>query len=219
MREPWRVVVAALRASGHDELLPELAAATGLARSALESVRGLAESDGWPLATGAGRVFEAAGALIGAGHENHWEGECAARLEALASRADGETEPWSEVGLWEEKRELPTAQLLAAACRRRADGEDPARVAAGFHHTFCTLAARLSAAVLPAGVRTLAVGGGCLVNRLLREGLRAELEARGFEVLLPDALPPGDGGLSYGQSLLASASLARGALPEWIGGR
>jgi hydrogenase maturation protein HypF len=72
--------------------------------------------------------------------------------------------------------------------------------------------------VLPAGVRSLAVGGGCLVNRLLREGLRSELEARGFEVLLPSALPPGDGALSYGQCVVAAASLARGASPMWIGG-
>jgi hydrogenase maturation protein HypF len=218
VREPWRVAVAALLASGHDELLPALAAATGVPRSVFEAVCSLGESGSWPRATGAGRVFEAAGALLGVGHENRWEGECAARLEALASRARGELTPWSEVGIGGAKSELPTAQLLAAACRRRADGEEPARVAAGFHASFCALAAQLSAALLPAGVRTLAVGGGCLVNRLLREGLRTQLEARGFEVLLPSALPPGDGALSYGQSLLAAASLARGVTPTWIGG-
>ncbi|MBW2420283.1 MAG: Sua5/YciO/YrdC/YwlC family protein [Deltaproteobacteria bacterium] len=218
VREPWRVAAAALRASGHDELLPELAAATGVERSVFDSVCALADSGDWPRATGAGRVFEAAGALLGAGPRNHWEGECAARLESLASRAGGRVSAWSEVELAEGKRELPTAQLLAAACRRRSEGEEPARVAAGFHASFCALAAQLSAAVLPAGVRTLAVGGGCLVNRLLREGLRTELEALGFEVLLPSALPAGDGALSYGQCLVASASLTRGMLPAWIGG-
>jgi len=219
VQEPWRVAVAALLASGRSDLLPSLASATGVSRSVFEPVCTLAKSGGWPLATGAGRFFEAAGALLGVGHENHWEGECAVRLEALASRVRGEVAPWSDVALDDAKRELPTAQLLAAACQRRADGEEPSRVAAGLHASFCALAAQLCAAVLPADVRSVAVGGGCLVNRLLREGLRSELEARGFKVLLPSALPPGDGALSYGQCVVAAASLARGASPMWIGGR
>ena len=97
---------------------------------------------------------------------------------------------------------LPSVALLVAAARRRLAGEPSERVAAGFHATFCRLAAEVTRRVVPAGVRAVAVGGGCLVNRLLRDGLVRELAAHGFECLLPVEVPPGDGGIAYGQVVL-----------------
>ncbi|MEP0773722.1 MAG: hypothetical protein HRF46_05120, partial [Acidobacteriota bacterium] len=63
--------------------------------------------------------------------------------------------------------------------------------------------------VMGSGHHLVAAGGGCLVNRLLRLLLRQELMAMGFEVLLPRRLPPGDGGLSYGQVVLAAVAEGR----------
>ncbi|MFZ5786403.1 MAG: carbamoyltransferase HypF, partial [Acidobacteriota bacterium] len=99
-----------------------------------------------------------------------------------------------------------------------ADGEPAAAVAAGFHATFCRLTAELTAAVAPPGDRVVAAGGGCLVNRLLRDGLRRELAARGFELLLPFAVPPGDGGVAFGQAVLGAVAGARGVEPRHGGG-
>jgi hydrogenase maturation protein HypF len=56
------------------------------------------------------------------------------------------------------------------------------------------------------------------VNRFLVRGLGDGLRAAGFEPLVPRALPPGDGGLSYGQAVLASIALARGVVPSHDGG-
>jgi hydrogenase maturation protein HypF len=50
----------------------------------------------------------------------------------------------------------------------------------------------------------VAAGGGCLINRLLREGLREAHSRTGVELLLPWRVPPGDGGLAYGQAVLAA---------------
>jgi len=219
VREPWRVLVAALVEQGEVQLLGKLPLAREIEPSAFSALRELADSDSWPRATGAGRVFEAAGALLGVATQNSWEGECAARLEALALQASEEDGPsWPEVGLDECEGELPTARLLVAAARRRADGEPPARIARGLHVTFCRLAAAQSARVLPEGVGVLALAGGCLANRLLRQGLRAEHEALGLRVLLPRVLPPGDGGIAYGQAVLAATALACGKQPHLKGG-
>ena len=62
----------------------------------------------------------------------------------------------------------------------------------------------------------MALGGGCVVNRILSTGLAENLEELGFEVLLPRNVPPGDGGLSYGQAVLAAVATARGVVPTQI---
>jgi hydrogenase maturation protein HypF len=63
----------------------------------------------------------------------------------------------------------------------------------------------------------VALGGGCLVNRLLRRGLGDQLAARGYEPLLPVRLPAGDGGLSYGQAVVGVVAAARGVEPQLKG--
>ena len=227
VREPWRVAVAALTAAGADDLVGHATLAGSVPAEQLETVSRLARGGHWPHATGAGRVFEAAGAILGLAAVNTYEGEAAARLEALAASWNGPVAAWPELtsargprtpDLGPHPPVLPSAALLAALARRAAAGQDPARVAAEFHATFCVLAAELTRAVVPHHVRDVALGGGCLVNRLLRKGLTTELESRGLAVLLPVRVPAGDGGISYGQAVLGAVSLARGAEPVREGG-
>jgi hydrogenase maturation protein HypF len=183
--------------------------------SRLATMIQLAADPSWPMASGAGRVFEAAGALLGVGEVNRWEGEAAARLEALASRARGRTGPWP--GLEIEARDghllIPSSKLLVEVARRAADGDAPASVAAGFHATFSRLSVDLTERVSKGERGVVALGGGCVVNRILSTQLAEALEELGFEVLLPRDVPPGDGGLSYGQAVVAAVAAGRGVLP------
>ena len=112
---------------------------------------------------------------------------------------------------------LPSSKLLVEVAQRAAAGETPASVAAGFHATFIRLAADLTVRAFGEERGTVAVGGGCVVNRILSSGLAEALEDLGFEVLLPRNVPPGDGGLSYGQAVLAAVSAARGVKPRQVG--
>ncbi len=209
IREPWRVAVSALAAEGKAAWLGSLPMADRVAPQRLAQVAELSAGAAWPRATGAGRVFEAAGAMLGLAVENGWEGEAAARLESLAARSE-RAQPWPELADAAEGAELPTAALLAAAARRALAGQPAAQVAAGLHATFARLASRLVAEVVPDGVTVLALGGGCLVNRILRRDLTREIAALGLRPLLPRELPAGDGGLAFGQALLAAVALARG---------
>jgi hydrogenase maturation protein HypF len=213
VREPWRVAIAALVAAGAGDLAPDLGLARLVDGEAVHRVAGLAASPDWPRASGAGRLFEAAGALLGLTARNGWEGEAAARLEALAAAATEPQARWPEVGLGGEAV-LPGPALIAAAARRLLGGEPAPAVAAGFHRTFCALAAEITERVAPRAGMPVALGGGCLVNRLILRHLRRDLERAGFEVLVPRLLPPGDGGLSYGQAVLGAVSLARQVEPE-----
>lgn len=215
VREPWRVLAAALALVGDAELVSRLPWVDRIPAGRLEGVMNLIAAPGHPLASGAGRLFEAAGALLAGVLVNDYEGEAAARVEALAGACDS-GQPWPEPALSLDSAlpELPSAALLAAAARRLLAGEPPAVVARGFHVTFSRLAAQLTRAVAPEGTGCVAAGGGCLVNRLLREALAGYHAEAGFETLLPQRLPPGDGGLSYGQAVLAAVSEARGVEPQ-----
>ncbi len=61
-------------------------------------------------------------------------------------------------------------------------------------------------------LNTVALGGGCFQNARLLVSLRRRLEANGLRVLLPIALGPNDGAISYGQAAVAAAKLASGRL-------
>jgi hydrogenase maturation protein HypF len=56
---------------------------------------------------------------------------------------------------------------------------------------------------------TVVLSGGVFQNRRLLERTRELLRRAGLRVLVPRLLPPGDGGISYGQLAVASARLAR----------
>jgi hydrogenase maturation protein HypF len=218
VREPWRVLVAGLARHDLGGLIERLPVAALVPAERLRQVEHLARSSSWPLATGAGRLFEAAGALLGLVASNGYEGEGAARLEALAATADVTVEAWPEVALAADAAELPSSALLAAAARRLVAGEPPRLVAAGVHATFCALAVELTRRVVPVGVDTVALGGGCLVNRILRHELIGGLTEAGLTVLVASDVPPGDGGLAYGQAVLGAAAVARGVEPCQDGG-
>ena len=219
VREPWRVAVAALVAAGNRDLIPDLPFATLINATQLSQVMSLATSPHWPLASGAGRLFEATGSLLGLVIQNDWEGEAAARLEALAASVTVAPGSWDDVQLSGDPAELrlPSSALLAAAAQRLVEGEAPALVAAGFHSTFNRLAVEITCRVVTTTDQPVALGGGCLVNRIVLAGLVEGLEDHGFEVLTPRLLPPGDGGLAYGQAVLGSVSMDRGVEPKMVG--
>jgi hydrogenase maturation protein HypF len=218
VREPWRVALAALVFAGAESLIPGSALARELEPERLAGVQSLVGSGSWPLASGAGRVFEAAGALLGCGHSNRFEGELAVRLESLAAAASNDVAPWPGFDPFEADGLicLPSAALLTETAQRAADGEPPAEVAAGFHTTFCALAESITKELAVGINGPIAVGGGCLVNRILRKGLKDRLGATGADVLVPSSLPPGDGGLSYGQAAVAAIAAARGVRPRQL---
>ena len=55
------------------------------------------------------------------------------------------------------------------------------------------------------GLETVVLSGGVFQNRTLLSATAALLEARGLRVLVPERLPPNDGGVSYGQAAVAAA--------------
>lgn len=204
IREPWRLAVAALLDANEpvDRAAdPRRAAVARLVERKVAS----------PLATGAGRWFDAFAALLGVRDRITYEAQAAIELDALASRAPG-GRPYPF--LVEERAGppfvvdlRPTVNAVAAAMRRLAPREQTAS------RVFATMAEVVAVSCQLArrdhGVNVVALSGGCFQSRLFTESARALLEADGFEVLLHRRVPPNDGGIALGQAAVAAHRLGR----------
>jgi hydrogenase maturation protein HypF len=204
-REPWRMGVAALAMLGRlDAAARLLPGAPHAARLAARFTAGAH----FPLTTSLGRVFDAAAALAGVRLVQHYEGQAAMELEALVLR------PCAGAGLWRIADGcLVLRPLFATLIDENLRGREAAEL---FHGTvIAALDAWIAAAAAARGLRQVALGGGCLMNRVLADGLAAALRARGLAVFLPRAAPANDGGVSLGQAAFAHALLrAGGTLSE-----
>jgi hydrogenase maturation protein HypF len=152
-----------------------------------------------PLTPSAGRLFDAAAALIGLVFESSYEGEAAMRLEAMASRCGGAvasvTLPLiqSPQGIWLSDW-APLLPLLMNP------GFSPATRAAVFHASLAqTILDQAEQQRALRGVTTVGLTGGVFQNRLLTEMAEARLQRAGFRVLLAGEIPANDAGLCFGQ--------------------
>jgi hydrogenase maturation protein HypF len=186
-REPARMAAAALAALGRAAEIAHRLRRYSFARPMAAH---LAKRGRYPVTTSLGRLFDAASGLLGLCPLQAYEGQAAMELEALV------TEPHvMPTGFAVDETGLDCRPLLSAL----ADGMDPGAGANLFHGT---LIAGLTAWIATAGVTQVVLGGGCLANRVLAEGLHAALAQIGITAFLARKLPPGDGGLSFGQAIM-----------------
>jgi len=202
-REPWRMAAAVLHVLGRgDEIASRFAhqPAAGM----LSSV--LARDHLCPPTSSLGRWFDAAAGLLGVCEVMRFEAEAAIEMERLAS-AYGETP--THAGDWAIDAH---GQLdLTPVCQKLADERDASRGAARFHAALVDgLAAWVIAAASRTGHRTIALSGGCFINRILSSRLTERLKAHGLDVLQAQRLSPGDNGLALGQARVAAARACLG---------
>ncbi|ENL8989900.1 carbamoyltransferase HypF [Salmonella enterica] len=152
-----------------------------------------------PLASSCGRLFDAvAAALRCAPASLSYEGEAACALEALASQCANVEHPVT--------MPLNGVQLdVAAFWRQWLNWQaTPAQRAWAFHDALaCGFAMLMRQQATARGITTLVFSGGVIHNRLLRARLTFYLSD--FNLLFPQQLPAGDGGLSLGQGVIAAA--------------
>jgi hydrogenase maturation protein HypF len=148
--------------------------------------------------SGMGRLFDAAAALLGLSARQHYEAQAAMEMEALVV-----TPRKMENGFRLADDELDFLPLLDALAERRMSPREGAEL---FHGALIEgLAQFVARAATAQRLDIVALGGGCMMNRILAEGLTARLKDLGLRPLLARKLPPNDGGLSFGQAAMARA--------------
>jgi hydrogenase maturation protein HypF len=161
-----------------------------------------------PLTSSAGRLFDAAAAILGVRDTINYEGQAAIELEQLADI--GETGAYPAPIEGGVQAGVPFiirgSDLLHAVIEDRTDRVPAPVIAARFHHG---VAALIEAGCLLMreryGLGSVALSGGVFQNLLLLHDTVNRLEARGFRVLLHSRVPCNDGGISLGQAVIAAS--------------
>lgn len=155
-----------------------------------------------PPASSTGRLFDAVAAALGISFDAiSWEGEAACKLEVLASQSNKSVPPVT-MPIVDNKLDL------SVFWRQWLSYQAPAAEKAyAFHYALAQGFADLAKIfVNQYKLNTIAVSGGVMHNRLFRTLLLDNLT--GLNVLIPESLPMGDGGLALGQAIIAVERMA-----------
>ena len=197
-REPWRMGVSALSALGRAE-----DAGKTFSHPQAHNLATLLKKTGQtfsPSTSSAGRLFDAAYALLGGKERLDYEGQGAMELEAWA-RSYRYPAQDSENGYTISEETGPVILDFLPLLEKLRNEQKREKGAALFHET---LAMGLRDWAVRGrertGIRSLVLSGGVFQNSLLSLRVSTLLRKSGFSVYKPIRVPPNDGGLSLGQA-------------------
>ncbi len=161
-----------------------------------------------PVASSAGRLFDAAASLLGIRDVAEYEAQAAVELELLAEEGSVRPLPY-EIVRQGDLLVYDPRPTLRALLEGRANGATPEHLAARFQETVAAVTRQLCGDVRSSsGLSVVALSGGVFQNQWLATTLVRRLGTDGFEVHTNERVPANDGGISYGQAAVAAARLA-----------
>ena len=200
-REPWRMGAAVLSFLGRSEEARRRFShpSVGNFLSVLEHGR----RDHIPLTSSAGRLFDAAYALLGGREVLTYEGQGAMELEAWA-RHRSTVSP----GKAEKLYQASEGGLDFSCLLERLSHEKSIERGARLFHEVLAFGLRdwLRIWTSRTGLTTVILSGGVFQNRLLTALVRQGLKGSGLRIYEPRRVPSNDGGLALGQAYVVWAS-------------
>ncbi|MFW8600096.1 carbamoyltransferase HypF [Desulfobacterota bacterium M19] len=168
-----------------------------------------------PPTSSAGRLFDAAAAILGLRMQSTYEGQAAMELEAIAWQAmRGKSlrkvlarAPILPAAVYEKNNHVMTIKTVPMLMgmlnlSRRHKVND---LALDFHLWLCRALSALAGQLNKTDNLPMILGGGCLQNNLLRQGLTFLLKEQNFKVYSGEKVPVNDGGLALGQALIGGS--------------
>ena len=158
-----------------------------------------------PMTSSAGRLFDAVAAIVCGRDRINYEGQAAIELEQLADPREMSAYPVriEHAGTFQ----IVGAELVRYVAEDMVAGIMPPVIAARFHNAVAAsiVAGCRQVRDFASGPATVALSGGVFQNVLLTERAADGLEQAGFRVLLHSRVPTNDGGISFGQAVVAGA--------------
>jgi hydrogenase maturation protein HypF len=218
IREPWRTAVSLVRAAVGQDAFEALQRCGLVDRQGEQNVRQvLAIADApqlSPLASGAGRYFDALASLLGLCDRNTFEGEAAMTLESLV--LDGREDHYP-VDYKEENgyTEVVLSPLVRSVLDDISGGTDKRIIATRFHNAFAGVIAAVAGRISErTGIRDVALSGGTFQNRYLLERSTELLRSSGLVVHRNHQMPSNDACISLGQAYLVRERLKKRESPS-----
>jgi hydrogenase maturation protein HypF len=221
VREPWRMALGHLHHAGFDIRSPEILNLLDANASDVRVLSRMMERGiNAPLTSSCGRLFDAVAAVVLGRAEVDYDAQAAIELEGIDVHEPYETGESDAsayklefmAGNWpvREPARISASPLWRTLVRDLSANVPKPRIAAHFHAAVARAFVRAAIEARKAtGIVQVALSGGCMHNRRLARLLRVGLEAQGFQVFQHRAVSPGDGGLSYGQAMVAADLLRR----------
>ena len=214
VKEPWRLAVSYLEEVGRwgedgEALLQRIGAAKDAARRLRQVL--CSRYPGF-VSTSAGRLFDAAGAIILGRAMASFEGELPMLLEAAVRPQEAGAYPFDLVE--GERLLLDWRPAFRAMLDDLREGAAVPALSTRFHRGVASgLASMARQLVRRYGLSRVALGGGVWQNEWLLRWFLAEMEGSGVRVIWPQKLPMGDGGLAVGQLAVLVARSRSGGGP------
>ncbi len=158
--------------------------------------------------TSMGRLFDAVGALVCSVGTISYEAQAAIMLEQCSDIGERATYPIA--GISNLPIEIDGAEIIRFVVEDILARVPMGRIASKFHNTIAKLV--LTSCIYirdnyDRRLQTVALSGGVFQNRHLLSKVLVYLESNSFRVLLHQAIPTNDAGISFGQIAIASQIL------------
>jgi hydrogenase maturation protein HypF len=149
------------------------------------------------LTSSCGRVLDAVAAILNLCRERTYTGEPAMKLEACARGGQNRLDITPQI----EKSILTTANLVHTVFMARNDIS--ARDLAFSVETYLAqgLASLATDTANRSGIKTIGVSGGVAYNEHICLEMKLFVEEKGYEFKMHERIPPGDGGIAFGQAI------------------
>jgi hydrogenase maturation protein HypF len=203
-RYPMRMLYGILSGKYEAGELPRLLGTEGLRgeKEATLMVRQIEQGYNMPLTTSTGRVLDAVAALLGVCYGRTYEGEPAIKLEAFARGGRDDLEIPMPMVKYDGRSVLDTTAMMDAALQLKRGGKEDKDIAASFQRALAEGLATLAMDVAEKRTLPIGISGGVAYNDAMVGHMRA-VEGEGLEFAVHGKVPPGDGGISLGQAVMA----------------
>ena len=216
MKQPWRntyaQLVSCLGWEAINQQFSALNLMTQLAQKPVKTLDAMLNTQfNSPLASSAGRLFDAVAAAVGICFDKiEYEGQAAIELEACIDDKAWQESNTTAYSFSLADDILDPTPMWTSLLTDLAHSIEPSLISARFHRGL-SRAIQLLASKLAVQQKltNIALSGGVFQNKTLFEDVKQGLEQRGFAVLCQRNVPANDGGLALGQAVITASRIMR----------